>query len=91
MGGKKYIFVLTVFFITVTFGILTVTSTMPKAIKDNSSYKINFNIYPFNFEFSNEKYKISAGRDTLSTAKNEIENVKNAFIDAVESLTKPVK
>lgn len=91
MGGKKYILVLALFFITLTFGILTVASTLPKAIKDNSSFKINFNIYPFNFEFLNEKYKVSFGRDTLGSALNEIENVKDNFIDAVESITQPVK
>mgnify|MGYP000926550911 CR=1 FL=1 len=77
MGKKGYIAVLILCFFIIASGILTVCSNLPKAIKDNSPYKINFSLYPFSFEYDNVKYKISAGGDTL-------ENIVERFSSVVK-------
>lgn len=72
MGKKRYIIVSIICFFVIFLGILTVSSNLPKAVKDNSPYKIDFSIYPFKFEYSNDQYKISAEKEL-------IENVFSRF------------
>jgi hypothetical protein len=73
-----------------SIGILTVTSALPKDIKDNSSYKVNFSLYPFDFQFKNNKYIISAG-NTVNAAMNGLNCVKTSVSDFIDQFTTPVK
>ncbi len=91
MRRKLYCLILIICFFILSIGVLTVTSTLPKAIKENSSYKISFSLYPFNFEFKNDKYVISAGRDTINAAINGVNTVKSNITDLIEQFRSPVK
>jgi len=77
---KKRYFIVMIFCISfIIFGFLTVSSNLPKFIKDKSKFKINFCIYPFNFEFYTDKYYIYANSKALTNIKDDSKKIINNF------------
>ena len=79
MKKMKYVIVIIVCFTVLIFGFLTVSSSLPKFIKEKSNFNINFSVYPFNLELNTDKYHVYANSKALTNIKDDSIKIINNF------------
>lgn len=75
MRKKRYAAITIFCFTVIIFGFLTVSSNLPKFIKEKSKFNINFSVYPFDLQLYTDKYHIFAN-------KNAVVNIRNMIMGA---------
>lgn len=78
--AASFIFCLLVFI----FGFLTVSSNLPKFIKEKSKFNISFSVYPFDFQVYTDKYHVYANSKALTNIKDGSIKILNNLEGKIE-------
>jgi hypothetical protein len=82
----KYILLFLIFFSTISYGLVAVSSKLPQFIKERSDFKVSFNRKPFDLQFD-------AGKYIIYINSKVIDNIKESTLEVFKSIGRdnPVK
>lgn len=85
VSKKRFMMIITIFTIVVFSGFIIVSARLPKFIKDNSSFKINCSLLPFNLRVDMGEYSLCIDDKIGYNFKNGTKKLVNSIGEEIHS------